>query len=190
MNRTSVSLAACSLLLAASCSSARPGAASPVYLLPYPVGVQCELLQGYNGPWGHQGKAAYAYDFKMPLGSPVTAARDGVVVGVEARFEDGNRTPGQENFIFVSHGDGTFGRYYHLTRDGVLVRKGEKVRAGQLIGRSGNTGASAGPHLHFDVTRQCPEWGCQTVPVSFANSSENPLLPDKTYEALKSRRAV
>lgn len=120
----------------------------------------------------------------MPVGSPVTASRDGVVVSVEARFEDGNRTAGQENFIFVSHGDETFGRYYHLTKGGVLVQVGENVAGGQLIGHSGNTGASAGPHLHFNVTRRCPEWGCQTIPISFSNSIENPLLPDRIYEAL------
>jgi murein DD-endopeptidase MepM/ murein hydrolase activator NlpD len=153
-------------------------------VLPFPVGSSWLLLQGNNGPYGHEGKAAYAFDFQMPVGSKVIAARDGVVVKTEVRFEDGNRTPGQENFIFVAHGDGTFGRYYHLTKDGALVETGAKVRTGDWIGRSGNTGASAGPHLHFDVTRECPEWGCQTIPITFANSAESPLIEGKTYEAL------
>jgi murein DD-endopeptidase MepM/ murein hydrolase activator NlpD len=190
MRRQSKALLNCGILLTFACSSVRPTAQAPIYLLPYPVGTSCELLQGYNGPWGHDGKAAYAYDFKMPIGSPVTAARDGIVVKVEARFEDGNRTAGQENFMFIDHGDGTFGRYYHLTKDGVLVGVGKRVLAGQVIGRSGNTGASAGPHLHFDVTQTCPEWGCQTISISFSNSLENPLLPDHTYEALQSHRST
>ena len=164
-----------------ACATSRVSAAR--YLLPFPVGTSWPLLQGYNGPWGHEGKAAFAYDFQMPIGSKVTAARDGVVVKVESRFEDGNRTAGKENFIFVDHGDGTFGRYYHLTRDGALVAAGTKVQAGQWIGKSGDTGASAGPHLHFDVTRECPEWGCQTIPIAFSNSAENPLLAGKAYEA-------
>ena len=154
------------------------------YWLPYPVGTSWLLLQGNNGPWGHEGKLAFAYDFKMPIASQVMAARAGVVVKVEGRFEDANRTAGQENFIFVAHGDGTFGRYYHLTKDGPRVSAGAKVRAGDWIGRSGDTGASAGPHLHFDVTRDCPEWGCQTIAISFANSTENPLVSGKTYEAI------
>jgi len=188
MRAQSISFLALGTLLTLTCSSMPRSPQPPTYLLPYPVGTASELLQGYNGPWGHTGKVAYAYDFKMPIGSPVTAARDGIVLRVEARFEDGNRTAGQENFIFVAHGDGTFGRYYHLTKDGVLVAVGKRVSAGQPIGRSGNTGASAGPHLHFDVTQECPEWGCQTIPLSFSNSIENPLRPDRAYEALAHHR--
>jgi murein DD-endopeptidase MepM/ murein hydrolase activator NlpD len=173
-------------LVVAACATTRT--AAPRYLLPYPVGASCVLLQGNNGPWGHEGKAAFAYDFAMPIGSRVAAARDGVVVKVEGRYEDGNHKPGWENFIFVAHGDGTFGRYYHLTKDGPIVAAGDRVRAGDWIGKSGNTGASAGPHLHFDVTTGCPEWGCQTIPISFENSTENPLIADKTYEALPAGR--
>jgi murein DD-endopeptidase MepM/ murein hydrolase activator NlpD len=168
-----------------ACASAKP--ARLVYRLPYPVGTSCLLLQGNNGPWGHEGKAAYAYDFRMPIGSEVTAARGGVVVKTEGRFEDGTRKPGQENYVFIAHGDGSFGRYYHLTKDGALVKEGATVRAGDRIGKSGNSGASAGPHLHFDVTKDCPEWGCQTIPIAFANARENPLVADQTYEALPVR---
>ena len=69
----------------AACTTTR--LAAPRYLLPYPVGTSFLLLQGNNGPWGHEGKAAFAFDFKMPIGSKVTAARDGVVVKVEGRRE-------------------------------------------------------------------------------------------------------
>jgi murein DD-endopeptidase MepM/ murein hydrolase activator NlpD len=154
------------------------------YLLPFPIGTRVHVLQGNNGPWGHTKEIAYAYDFKTPIGSDVCAARSGVVVKLEARFIDGNRTPGQENFIFVDHGDGTFSRYYHLTHNGVLVKVGDHVQAGDKIGKSGDTGASAGPHLHFDVTEKCPEWGCQTIPITFSNASENPLQAQKDYEAV------
>lgn len=156
----------------------------PLYRLPFPVGASYSVLQGYDGEWGHQGAAAYAYDFAMPIGSPVTAARAGVVLKTEAAHADATRKPGKENFVFVDHGDGTFGRYYHLTRGGVLVAVGQRVVAGQEIGRSGDSGASAGPHLHFDVTRGCPDWGCQTIPVRFENSGGNPLVRGQTYQAL------
>jgi murein DD-endopeptidase MepM/ murein hydrolase activator NlpD len=153
------------------------------YILPFPSGESHELLQGYAGPWGHTGKIEFAYDFKMPIGSAVCAARGGTVVKTEARFRDANRTAGQENYIYIAHGDGTFGRYYHLTADGVLVVVGRKVRAGERIGRSGDTGASAGPHLHFDVTKDCPEWGCQTIPIAFRGVAPNPLVADHVYTA-------
>lgn len=164
--------------------AAAHGKQPPTYLLPFPIGARVYVLQGNNGPWGHTKEIAYAYDFKIPIGSDVCAARSGAVVKVEARFIDGNRTPGQENFIFVDHGDGTFSRYYHLTHDGVLVKVGDHVQAGDKIGKSGDTGASAGPHLHFDVTEKCPEWGCQTIPITFSNASENPLKAQKDYEAV------
>jgi murein DD-endopeptidase MepM/ murein hydrolase activator NlpD len=87
----------------------------------------------------------------------------------------------------MRHADGTFGRYYHSTRGGVLVTAADRVQRGDLIGRSGDTGASAGPHLHFDVTRSCPEWGCQTVPIAFSDTNENPLRAGSSYTALPAR---
>jgi len=153
------------------------------YVLPYQVGVTRELVQGNNGPWGHSGHAAFAFDFIMPIGSPVTAARGGEVVRVEKHFRDGTRVPGEENYIFIRHADGTFGRYYHLTLGGALVDSGARVRRGDLIGRSGSSGASAGPHLHFDVTRGCPTWGCQTVPIMFRNAGSDSLVAGKSYRA-------
>jgi murein DD-endopeptidase MepM/ murein hydrolase activator NlpD len=178
------------LLLAVGLSFCRAPGVSPAsassdnwYLLPYPVGVSSELVQGNNGPWGHSGHAAFAFDFIMPIGSPVTAARGGEVVKVERRFRDGTRTPGEENYIFIRHADGTFGRYYHLTTGGALIDSGARVRRGDVIGRSGNSGTSAGPHLHFDVTRGCPTWGCQTVHIVFQNAGSDSLIAGKIYRA-------
>lgn len=153
------------------------------YLLPYPVGDSARLIQGNHGPWGHSGALAWAYDFQMAIGSPVVAARAGVVVAVVEGYEDGNRTPGQENFVFVRHADSTYARYYHLTRDGALVEAGQAVEAGQVIAKSGNTGASAGPHLHFDVTARCPEWGCQTIPIRFRNAGADSVAARAWYRA-------
>lgn len=157
--------------------------ATPRYVLPFPVGATYELLQGYAGPWGHQGAAEFAYDFRMPIGTEVVAARAGVVARVEASFANATRKPGEENYVFVDHGDGTFARYYHLDRGGALVAAGATVAAGQPLARSGDSGASAGPHLHFDVAKECAEWGCQTIPIEFANATENPLVAGRSYEA-------
>jgi murein DD-endopeptidase MepM/ murein hydrolase activator NlpD len=169
--------------LAAALLGSQPQSAAE-YLLPFPVGDSARLIQGPGGRWGHQGPIGFAYDFIRPIGSPVVASRSGRVVGVESRFVDGNRKPGEENYIFVAHGDSTFSRYYHLTRGGVRVAVGDLVKAGDPIGATGNTGASAGPHLHFDVTRSCPEWGCQTIPIRFRNAGADSLQEGKTYRGL------
>ena len=119
----------------------------------------------------------------MPIGSSVIAARAGEVVHVVENNEDGTRKPGQENVVIIRHADSTFARYYHLTKEGVLVSVGEKVEKGQKIGLSGDSGASAGPHLHFDVTKGCYDWGCQTISIDFEGVKENPLKQGEVYEA-------
>ena len=156
-------------------------AESGEYVLPFANDSKHKLLQGYNGPWGHTGHCAYAYDFQMPIGTVVHAARSGKVVHVEQQFPDATRKPGQENVIVIQHQDGTFARYYHLTQKGSRVAVGEEVQQHQVIGLSGDSGASAGPHLHFDVTRECYKWGCQTIEVNFKNAKENPLAQGNSY---------
>ncbi len=151
------------------------------YVLPYAQTTSFKLLQGYNGPWGHEGHAAFAYDFQMPIGTPVHAARAGEVVHLEERHIDSTRKAGEENVVVIRHDDGTFARYYHLTQNGVKVAVGDRVKQNAVIGLSGDTGASAGAHLHFDVTQGCFKWGCQTIKIEFHNVKENPLQQGKSY---------
>lgn len=112
--------------------------------------------QGFGGAYTHHDEAnRYAVDFATPVGTPVLAARDGTVMQAEGDF-DGNGSDGETfaaraNFIRILHDDGTMALYAHLRQGGVLVRQGQRVRAGDRIGLSGNTGYSAGPHLHFVV---------------------------------------
>jgi murein DD-endopeptidase MepM/ murein hydrolase activator NlpD len=155
------------------------------WLLPFPVGDSARLIQGPGGRYGHQGALEFAWDFIMPIGSPVTASRAGRVVATESRFPDGTRKPGEENYIFLDHGDSTFSRYYHLTTGGFRVAVGDLVAAGDTIGASGNSGASAGPHLHFDVTRGCPQFGCQTITIRFRNAGTDSLVEGRVVRALR-----
>ena len=108
----------------------------------------------------------YAYDFEMPVGTAVESSRDGVVLLVEDQYLQGNRTRGHENYVVVWHDDDSLGSYGHLTTAGVLVRVGQRVGRGQVIGLSGGTGTSA-PHLHFHV--QYPG-DSHTMPVTFRNT--------------------
>jgi murein DD-endopeptidase MepM/ murein hydrolase activator NlpD len=159
------------------------GQGADTYVLPFPTGVGRKLLQGYGGPYGHSGLSEFAYDFEMPIGSSVLASRSGEVVHLVEHHRDSTRRPGEENVVVIKHVDGTFARYYHLTTDGVLVALGDRVTQGQRIALSGDSGASAGAHLHFDVTKDCYEYGkCQTVAIRFSNVTENPLNQGAIYD--------
>ncbi|HVR81778.1 MAG TPA: M23 family metallopeptidase [Luteimonas sp.] len=112
--------------------------------------------QGYGGSFSHSDpQNRYAVDFGADIGTPVIAARDGVVMQVESDFDKAGlnleKYGGRANFVRIVHDDGTMGLYAHLKPEGVLVRVGQRVHAGQQIGLSGNTGFTTGPHLHFAV---------------------------------------
>ena len=144
-----------------------------VYRLPYAEGASYRVLQGFGSRFSHRGIEQYAVDFKMPVGTPVHAARGGVVARVVESNDKGCWEDGCgrfANFIVIMHSDGTTGEYYHLQKDGALVAVGDRVEAGQHIGLSGNTGHTTMPHLHFAVYRATRGALPQSVPISFVSS--------------------
>lgn len=148
----------------------RPDLAKPdadvIYELPFAPGRSYKITQGYNSGRSHKGNDAYAVDWSMTLRSPVHAARGGLVIGADGTSI--SRQRGRGNFIFIRHDDGTVGQYLHLDTDGVVVKVGERVETGELIGFSGNTGKSSGPHLHFQVSMSTSgRKAFQTLPVKF-----------------------
>lgn len=134
--------------------------------------------QGFGGAYSHNDEQNhYAVDFAAPIGTDVVAARDGVVMQVENDFGSAglNREKYGEraNFVRILHDDDTMALYAHLAEGGVLVRQGQRVRSGQLIGRSGNTGFTSGPHLHFAVQAN---QGMRLVSVPFRMFSPHGIL--------------
>lgn len=125
---------------------------SYIYILPFENKKKHLLVQGYFGVWSHRERAAL--DFKMKRGTPILAARDGVVIRVK---EDGvkggwgKKFRSQGNNIVIQHGDNSRSGYWHLKKDGAVVNVGDTVKQGQVIGFSGKTGYAAIPHLHFIV---------------------------------------
>jgi len=144
------------------------------YKLPYKKGETHRLDQGYGGKFSHRGESKYSLDFHMEEGTAIHAARAGVVVEIEESYSEGGNDKSlieKANFISILHDDGTFAQYSHLKKSGVLVKEGQKVRAGDKIGLSGATGFATGPHLHFNVVKAKKGGGFQTLPVKFATKS-------------------
>ncbi|MBP5106081.1 peptidoglycan DD-metalloendopeptidase family protein [Pseudomonas protegens] len=144
-----------------------PAGATQAYRYPLPWrGGPFRLTQGANGQYSHfSPKSRYAMDIAMPVGTPIIAARGGVVVKTEnAQNGRGNNPAG--NFVRVLHDDGTMGVYLHLKQGSVSVREGQRVAVGSALGLSGNTGNSSGPHLHFVVQRNTG-LGLVSIPYQF-----------------------
>jgi murein DD-endopeptidase MepM/ murein hydrolase activator NlpD len=155
------------------------------YVLPFPVGIEYKCVQGYVGRTYHVGVFIYGLDFDMPMRSTITAAREGLVIFVEQSNSDQDDGVENANVVVVEHGDGTYGRYVHITRDGALVKVGQRVTQGTPIGLSGSSGDPWNPHLHFDVTKDCAQPSCHTIPVCFKNTGPHPdgLVTGEFYTA-------
>jgi murein DD-endopeptidase MepM/ murein hydrolase activator NlpD len=84
----------------------------------------------------------YGIDIATNFGNPVVATADGIAISL------GNDKMGGKNII-ISHGNGLTTHYLHLSK--FLVRSGQKVKRGDVIGLVGKTGKALGPHLHYEV---------------------------------------
>ncbi|WP_248804918.1 peptidoglycan DD-metalloendopeptidase family protein [Pseudomonas sp. MWU13-2100] len=153
-----------------------PSGQAQGYRYPFPWrGGPFRLTQGPNGQYSHFGaKSRYAMDIAMPVGTPIVAARGGVVIKTENDQSGGGKNP-SGNFVRVLHDDGTMGVYLHLKQGSVSVREGQRVEVGSPLALSGNTGNSTGPHLHFVVQRNTG-MGLVSIPYQFSQSLE--VLPN------------
>lgn len=129
-----------------------------LYRLPWPEGLAFKFIQAPGGriTTHISVENLHAVDIAMPEGTPVLAARDGVVEESEARHAasvDEDPATQYGNFVRVRHADGTVALYAHLRHAGVAVQPGARVKAGELLALSGASGDAPGPQLHFGVAR-------------------------------------
>lgn len=133
--------------------------------VPFACGRIYPVSQGHD-TGSHKYNDTYAWDFRMPEGTPIVAARDGVVRMARGDSTEGGcdeRLASKANYVVVSHGDGLETQYLHFSA--VVVKRGERVKQGQLLGFSGSTGWSCGPHLHFKVAKETGRgWNNPSVP--------------------------
>ena len=129
-----------------------------VYRLPFEEGRAFRIDQAFGGVLTTHANSdtQYAVDINMPEGTPVVAARSGIVVDATFTNSIGADDPAlidKANTVIIMHDDGTLAEYAHLAQTPVLVARGQRVEAGATIAHSGNTGYSSGAHLHFAVSR-------------------------------------
>jgi len=121
----------------------------------YTGGVMTWPTPGYYGissPFGYRIHPILKYrrfhggvDINAPMNANIVAAAAGTVIW------SGWRSGGSGNTIIIDHGGGVTTLYLHIKEGGLLVKEGQKVKAGQTIAKVGSTGLSTGPHLHFEV---------------------------------------
>ncbi|NTX60532.1 M23 family metallopeptidase [Myxococcus sp. CA051A] len=158
-----------------------PSSTSSPYRLPYPEGDRSWVIQGNNSHLNHNDDEEYAWDFRRQCGTPVLAARAGTVSRV-VDTNSGNGGDKPNNRIEVEHGDGTVGRYFHISKGTAKVGVGDTVSQGQQLAEVGNVGNSLTGHIHFDV-----EKGGDSIPVTFNNVDEDKGIP-RTFEGYASTK--
>ncbi|MFK8030169.1 MAG: peptidoglycan DD-metalloendopeptidase family protein [Gammaproteobacteria bacterium] len=158
-----------------------------VYALPFAKGTHFEVTQAYPSKATHTDVTSkYAVDFAMPEGTPVYSVRDGTVYATAydnyAGGTNRERDLPKANVVRIVHDDGTIAVYAHLSWNAIRVKPGQKVRRGQYIADSGNTGFSSGPHLHFALLVN-RGMRIESLPLVFEGPGGKPVEP-KTGETL------
>jgi len=159
------------------------------YQLPLPSNGRYQVSQSFNGRFSHQQQPSqYAVDFSMPVGTDIKAARQGTVILVTDNYNFGGKSDyflDKANHVMVLHSDGTYAIYAHILPGSAYVQAGDNVSAGQRIARSGSSGFSTGPHLHFALFRNT-NFTTVSIPFSFIDNDGNTFMPTVGME-LKGR---
>jgi tetratricopeptide (TPR) repeat protein len=159
--------------------------------LSLPFSGRWQVSQGNSGSWSHIGLGSFAWDFMkvdekyqthgevrgrkltnedfFAFGSEVLAPAPGVVTEVGEGVDD---NPYEEwnyhsigNYVLIDHGDGTVSGLYHFRKGSIVVKVGDRVERGQVLGLVGNSGYSDVPHLHYNLS----DGSGATIPAAFSD---------------------
>jgi murein DD-endopeptidase MepM/ murein hydrolase activator NlpD len=177
-----------------SCDDRFSGMRSHVqdYVLPFPAGKKYVLSQTCCNPdGGHRNQLAY--DFAVYLGDTVCCMRSGIVKEIREDQPDngGDITSNKHNYIMIQHDDSTVAFYAHLMQNSVLVDIGDRIKQGQKIAQSGNSGNTLNfPHLHVGLYVSYPPVETYDLPIFFKNiegpvDENGRLVADQWYTALE-----
>jgi len=148
---------------------------------PFPADRDAGIMQAYNGSFSHQTDfSRYALDFELAVGDTISAADDGMVIGVIDGYAVGGGNRNYRDFanyitLFHPH-SGLTTQYVHLEPEGSFVAVGDTVRRGQPIGTVGLTGFTTAPHLHFNVLVPDSSGGMISFPVTFEDGTDGASL--------------
>lgn len=112
----------------------------------------------------------HGMDFKVAVGTPIETSFDGVVTRVNWNWSANG------NCIEIQHNDGVLAKYLHLSEN--KVKAGDRVKAGDVIALSGNTGRSTGPHLHYQLNQ-----GSKVIDPIDYHGTDRRTLPEADHEA-------
>ncbi|HEY8210769.1 MAG TPA: M23 family metallopeptidase [Myxococcaceae bacterium] len=148
----------------------------PEASVPFGCGLAFPVSQAHD-VGSHLQHDTWAWDFRMPEGTPVVAAYEGVVRLARGDSATGGCDPRYApfaNYVVVNHQNGLETQYLHFSK--VVVKPGDHVKAGDLLGYSGRTGWACGAHLHFKVARSDgPGWNNPSVHAQIAGYGDPQL---------------
>ncbi len=152
------------------------------YRIPFANGLGFRVSQAPGGPLitHNDVQTANAIDIVMPEGTPIVAARAGYVIEMLEKLDTRADLAGRGNLIRIFHDDATWADYAHLSRLASDLALNARIDAGTLIGYSGNTGQSSGPHLHFHVQHN-DSGTVRSIPLRFHTRTQGVVTP--VYQA-------
>jgi hypothetical protein len=168
----------------ASCTTELPPEPPEGYYAPLHCGMGAKITQGNMGSTSHNGTTSlYAFDFAVGLNTEIVAMADGTVAYIHDDTGPGDlcyNGGGAEcvayaNYVVLRHADSTMTAYKHLNE--VLVSVGDVLARGDVLGLSGTTGWSTGPHLHVVREEDCGSASCASIPLSFVDFPSNGGVP-------------